>query len=130
MSKSPFIALKFPAVRLLMLSLFVAHTSNQMQIVAINWHMYEMTHSALSLGLLGLSGFLPIFFFSLIGGVLVDRFNKKTVLTIAQIVLALDALLLLLTTIFHMSSPAILYTVFALNSIVAVFSLPARQSML
>lgn len=129
-NNSAFVALRVPAVRLLAISLFVAHTSNQMQIVAINWHMYEQTHSALSLGLLGLSGFLPIFLFSLIGGTLVDRFNKKTVLNLAQVVLAINAFSLFLTTIFHIISPTVLYTVFALNSVVAVFSLPARQAML
>ncbi len=128
-SRSPFSALKFPAIRLLMLSLFVAHTTNQMQIVAINWHMYELTHSAISLGLLGLSGFLPILSFSLIGGTLVDRFNKKQVLTITQVILAANSLILLLTTLTHTVSPSVLYGVFALNSVVAVFSLPARQAM-
>lgn len=129
-SKSPFIAFQIPTIRLLAISLFLAQTSNQMQTVAINWHMYELTHSPLSLGLLGLSGFLPILSLSLVGGTLVDRFNKKTVLTIAQLVLALNAFLLFITTIFHIVNPTVLYSIFALISVVAVFSLPARQAML
>ena len=39
------------------------------QIVALNWHIYILTGSALALGLIGLVRVIPIIVFSLIGGV-------------------------------------------------------------
>lgn len=127
---SPFISLRYLNVRLLLFALFFSQASNQMQTVAINWHMYTLTHSAFNLGLLGLAGFLPIVIFSLVSGTLVDKHNKKKILVASQIILGINALLLFSTTIFHAVSPMYLYGTVALNAFIATFNTPSRQSIL
>jgi hypothetical protein len=42
-----------------------------MQVVAIHWHIYLLTHSAMALGFVGLTRVLPIIVFSM-WGVLAD----------------------------------------------------------
>ena len=48
-----------------------------MQVVAINWHIYLLTHSALALGFVGLTRVVPVIVFSMWGGVLADRADRR-----------------------------------------------------
>jgi len=65
-----------------------------MQVVALNWHVYLLTHSALALGFVGLTRVLPIIAFSLVGGVVADRRDRRRVMLAAQTGMALVALAL------------------------------------
>jgi predicted MFS family arabinose efflux permease len=70
----------------------------QMQAVAIGWQVYDLTGSALDLGLVGLTQFIPGFSLSLIVGQIADRYDRRTVLRICQGVEALVALALALAS--------------------------------
>src|SRR5690349_22906086 len=72
----------------------------QMQNVGIDWHIYVLTRSPLALGSLGLVRVLPIIFFSMWGGVVADRHDRKWVQFTTQGVMAIIALLLGLATFF------------------------------
>jgi hypothetical protein len=48
-----------------------------MQYVAINWHVYLLTKSALALGTVGLVRVVPIILCSLVGGVVADAVDRK-----------------------------------------------------
>jgi len=54
-------------------------TANQMLMVALSWQMYELTHSAWDLGLVGLLQFIPSLVFFLPAGHLVDRLKRSHV---------------------------------------------------
>ncbi|WP_202556059.1 MFS transporter [Paenibacillus silvestris] len=68
----------------------------QMLSVAIGWQMYELTHDAFSLGLVGLAQFLPMVLLTLVVGHFADRYDRRYIVFICQIVEAAMALLLLL----------------------------------
>ena len=65
-----------------------------MQIVAQGWLIYRLSHSALLLALDQFLGGLPIFLFSLIGGVVADRAERRKILLMSQYVQMASALLL------------------------------------
>src|SRR5665213_2354065 len=50
------------------------------QSVAVAWQVYQITHSALSLGYTGLALFLPGIFFVLPAGHVADRYDKRYVI--------------------------------------------------
>ena len=50
------------------------------QSVAVAWHVYQITHSALDLGYTGLALFVPGLFFVLPAGHVADRYDRKTVI--------------------------------------------------
>ena len=50
------------------------------QSVAVAWQVYQITHSALDLGLTGLALFLPGLFFMLAAGHAADRYNKRKII--------------------------------------------------
>ncbi len=63
--------------RLLFTTRTAANTANQMQAVAVGWLIYDLTGSAMALGLIGLVQFLPPLALSLIAGQVVDRSSRR-----------------------------------------------------
>ena len=58
--------------------------SRQIVAVAVGWQLYQMTGSALHLGLVGLAQFLPTALLTFHGGHVADRFDRKRVVQICQ----------------------------------------------
>jgi len=65
-----------------------------MQILAQSWLVYKLSNSSVYLGLDAFLGQIPIFLFSLFGGVFADRKSRRTLLLISQVVQMLCAFLL------------------------------------
>jgi len=65
-----------------------------MQIVAQGWLIYRLSHSAFLLALDQFLGGIPIFLFSLIGGVVADRTERRKILLVSQYMQMTSALLL------------------------------------
>ena len=65
-----------------------------MQIVAQGWLIYRLSHSAFLLALDQFLGGIPIFLFSLIGGVVADRVERRRILLASQYVQMATALIL------------------------------------
>jgi MFS family permease len=58
---------------------FLTGLAYQMQAVAIGWFVYDLTHSALALGLVGLAGFLPAMLSALVSGHVADAYERRLV---------------------------------------------------
>src|SRR5271163_2565933 len=85
--------------RLLFTTRTAANTANQMQAVAVGWLIYDLTGSALALGLIGLVQFLPPLSLSLIAGQVVDHYSRRLILNCCYVVeLAVTLGLLVLAT--------------------------------
>ncbi len=65
-----------------------------MQILAQSWLVYSLSKSSVYLGLDAFFGQIPIFLFSLFGGVFADRKNRRNILLISQVVQLACAFLL------------------------------------
>jgi MFS family permease len=123
-----FPALAYKDFRIFLPSQFISNTGSQMQFVALNWHIYELTHSPLALGLIGLLRFLPILLFSLIGGSVADAHNRKKVLYITESSLAVLSIILAYFTFTNTITPLIIFTITALTATCIAFEVPARQA--
>ena len=80
-----FSALRYREFRLLWFGAFASTTGTWMQTVAQSWVVYTLTGSAL---LLGVDGFLatgPMLFFSLFGGVIADRMERRKIMLVSQV---------------------------------------------
>jgi MFS family permease len=64
----------------------ISSTGTQMQIVAVAWQVFLLTHSAIALGLIGLFQAIPRIIFSLVGGMFADVFDRRKLLLVIQIV--------------------------------------------
>jgi len=60
--------------------------SSQIAAVAVGWQVYDMTGSAFQLGMVGLVQFLPMLLLVFAGGHTADRYDRRRVMQIAQVV--------------------------------------------
>jgi MFS family permease len=128
-AQRPYHVLRQRDFRLLWGSQFVSLTGTQMQVVALNWHVYLLTHSPLALGLVGLSRVIPTVVFSLWGGIVADRSDRKRVMFVAQTAMAVFSTVLAVMTLTGRSSLAVLYALNAATAAASTFDNPARQAL-
>ncbi|MEZ4515642.1 MAG: MFS transporter [Chloroflexota bacterium] len=139
-------ALQYRDYRLLWIGLFISTIGTQMQLVAVNWHVFDLLRGqtftinlfgrtidlgaeALGLGTLGLVRVIPIVLFALLGGMLADTHNRRTLLIRAQVVSGLIAgVLAILTITGHVTVPVIYLATSGLAA-VAAFANPSQQSL-
>ncbi|MBD0371683.1 MAG: MFS transporter [Pyrinomonadaceae bacterium] len=127
---SSFAALRHRDFRLLWLGQLISGTGSQMQLVAINWHVYILTKSPLALGIVGLVRVVPIIVCSLVGGVVADAVNRKRLMIVTQSVMLLSAAALAFATYSGLKSAWPLYLLTAISSAAVAFDNPARQAIL
>jgi MFS family permease len=77
-----------------LLSRSLSRFSSQIGAVAIGWQVYDMTGRAFDLGMVGLVQFLPTALLVFVAGQAADRFERKRVVQLCQVVEALTALFL------------------------------------
>ncbi len=58
----------------------------QMQSVIVGWQVYEITHDALSLGMIGLAEAVPFFVIALFAGHVADKVNRKQIIVLSNVV--------------------------------------------
>ncbi len=82
---------QYPAYRNFLIGRVLLAAARQMVAVAVGWQVYDLARetrsieeSAFLLGMIGLTMFLPVLLLSLIGGQVADRYNRKTILIIAN----------------------------------------------
>ncbi len=66
----------------------------QITAVVVGWHIYELTHDPLSLGLVGLAEVIPYFSCALFAGYAVDHHSRRMFGVLSGIMLFLNALML------------------------------------
>jgi MFS family permease len=102
----------------------------QMAGVAIGWQMYDLTHSPLALGFVGLVQFVPSLLLALYVGHAADRYDRRTIVAIAQALEALALLCLGVFSILHLiDRNSILLIVFLLG-IARAFEYTTFQTLL
>src|SRR5579872_1999271 len=89
-----FKAFQYRDFRLMWIGACTSSVGTWMQIVAQGWLIYRLSHSAFLLALDQFLGGIPIFLFSLIGGVVADRIERRKILLISQYIQMASATLL------------------------------------
>lgn len=113
-----------------LLSGILATIAFQMQVVAVGWQVYALSRSPLALGLVGLAEFLPALLLAFVVGHVVDRFNRRFILQICQVVRAVAMTVLAIATWRgHLSLPSIYLIVVGIGCANAFYA-PSRQSIL
>src|SRR5262245_45640712 len=89
---SPYAVLRNPNFLRYLVSRLIASLGQQMLTVAVGWELYERTHSALALGLVGLTQMVQMILFTLPAGHVADNFNRKRVVLAMTLMTALASL--------------------------------------
>src|SRR6058998_552815 len=80
----PYAVLRNRDFLLYLMARFIASLGQQMLTVAVGWELYERTHSALALGLVGLTQMAPMIVFTLLAGHVADNYNRKRVILLTS----------------------------------------------
>ena len=140
------VALRYRDFRFLWLGEMVSTTGSQMQLFAINWHIFELLRGqtfnltvfgsalelgaeAFGLGMLGLVRVLPIVLFALLGGMLADSLDRRQVMLWTRVISALVAAVLTALTLSEQIDVNSIYLLTALGAAATALDSPARQSI-
>ncbi|MGC2475722.1 MAG: MFS transporter [Candidatus Sulfotelmatobacter sp.] len=125
-----FKAFDYRDFRLMWIGACTSSIGTWMQIVAQGWLIYRLSHSSFYLGLDQFLAGLPIFLFSLIGGVVADRTERRKILIISQYIqMASAGALTILVTIGVVHVWEILCLSFV-SGLAQAFGGPAYQALI
>ena len=79
-------ALAFPLFRRYWLASFASVGATQLVILGQGWLIFELSGSALQLGVLGAAAALPNILMTLLGGVIADRFDRRRILMATSLI--------------------------------------------
>ncbi|MGI8906721.1 MAG: MFS transporter [Candidatus Sumerlaeaceae bacterium] len=81
--------------RVFQASKFISTIGWLMQVTAVGYQVYSITHSKLDLGYIGLASFLPAILFSLLTGHVADRFDRRGVMMVCMSIMIAGSLALM-----------------------------------
>ena len=125
----PFAALKFRDYRLFTIGRVVLSIGSQMQTVAIGWELYERTNSAIVLGGVGLAQVLPMIALTLITGHVADRRDRKLIMLLSVMLLALCSLALAVLS-YTKGAVFLIYACLVLTGVARAFLRPASDALM
>jgi MFS family permease len=126
---SPYAIFRNRDFTLFLVGRFIAVFGQQMLSVAVDWEIYERTHSTLALGLVGLSQMVAIVLWTLPAGYIADNFNRKRVILLMNLLICLSALSLTLISAFE-GSVACIYVCLTILGCAKTILWPANASFL
>jgi MFS family permease len=108
-----------------LVSLFGTH----MRIIAVSLQVFAITGSSAAVGLIGLAEIVPLIAFSIIGGPLVDTFDRRRIMAVTQTLLLVDSAALAAVTLTGDPSVMQIYVLVALASALTAIDHPARNAL-
>ncbi len=126
--RTTFSSLKIRNYRLYFIGQIVSLSGTWMQTVALGWLVLELTHSGTALGIVVALQFIPILILGPWGGLVADRYNKRTILYITQTAFGLLTLGVSILIFSGFVTITVLYLFALLFGIVRLFDNPARQT--
>jgi MFS family permease len=125
-----FASFRFRHYRTLWVAMALGFMGMMMQGVARGWLAYDLTGAHTAVGVVMLAWGIPQLGFSLLGGAIADRVDKRLVMIWTQVVIAATAFLTGAVITGGMISIAFLFVMGLVQGTVFAFNLPARQAAL
>jgi MFS family permease len=101
-----------------------------MQRIAMGWLVYRLTNSPFMLGGVGFAGQIPTFLLAPLGGVFADRWDRRRVLVVTQMLAMVQALVL---SVLVLTGTVVIWHIFVLSMFLGVINawdMPVRQSFM
>ncbi|MEL4105982.1 MFS transporter [Oscillospiraceae bacterium WX1] len=125
---NPFAALRHKSFLFYWIGMAVSTTGTWMQNIAQPWLAYRLTNSPFLLSLVSAMQYVPVLLFSLAAGVLIDRYNKKSLLFMTQTASLLITLITAVLSLFGVIRFWHLMVMSTLLGIVNTIDMPVRQA--
>lgn len=128
--KRPFLALEVPAYRNLWFGMLPGTLAMQMGMVTSGYVAYDISGSATAVGLVSTGWGVPMLLFGLVGGVVADRFPKRTILLATQSLIGVAATISAVLVLAGVIEIWQLILIAALQGMGFAFNMPARQAFI
>ena len=123
-------ALRYRNYRLFFGGQIVSLVGTWITTTATSWLVYRLTGSALLLGVVGFAGQFPAFLLGPFSGIVVDRWDKRRLLIVTQVISMLQSFALAALTLSgHITVEAIVL-LSVVQGLVNAFDMPGRQSFM
>lgn len=122
-------ALKHRNFALLWGGLIISIIGTQMQQWALFWHISQLSKDPIAVSIVGGVRFLAVLSFSLIGGLVADRYDRRKIMFITQSTSMMIAFVLGFLTLTGKIQLSHIYALTAIQASAMAFDLPARQSL-
>lgn len=123
-------ALRHRNFRLFFCGQLISLIGTWMDPVAESWLIYRLTGSSLLLGTVAFVGQIPIFLLMPIGGIVADRYDRRSILVATQASMMALTLVLAALTLMHVVQPWHVMVLGALIGVVSAFDIPVRQAFI
>src|SRR3954463_5810075 len=108
---------------------FLSNIGTWMQNVAQGWLVITLTNSSFWLGVVGFAGSIPFLMFTLFGGVIADRVNKRRLLLVTQTVMMVLAFVLAALTYFKVITVWSVAAIAFANGVAMAMNAPSYQAL-
>ncbi len=122
-------ALRHRQFTLIWVGLIISMVGSQMQQWALFWHISQLSRDPIAVSVVGGVRFAAVLAFSMLGGLVADRHNRRAILFLTQSISLLVALVLGLLTLLGAIQLWHIYLLTAIQAATMAFDLPARQSL-
>ena len=122
-------ALRHRDFRLFLVGQFVSLCGSWIQTVAQGWLVLQLTDSAFAVGLVTTLGSLPILLFTLYGGVVADRTDKRKLVLLLQCGMVLEAVALGVLTQLDLVTVEGVMVLAVFFGLLSAFEVPTRQAL-
>ncbi len=129
-SQGYFPAFRYRDFRLYWTSQIISHCGVWMQIMAQSWALYEITGSAIGVGLNGLFRAAPSFGFGFFGGAFADRYERKSIVLVTTLIQVILSFVLAYLAFTNALTAWSIYLITAANATVQAVGSPAQSAML
>ncbi len=122
-------ALRHRRFTLIWAGLIISQVGSQMQQWVLFWHISQLSRAPIAVSGIGGVRFAAVLAFSLVGGLVADRYDRRGILFLTQSISLLVALALGVLTLLHVIRLWHIYLLTAIQASAIAFDLPARQSL-
>jgi len=126
----PFRALRHADFRRFLTGQGISLVGTWMQSIAQGWLVLELTGSAFAVGITATLATLPVLFFTLYGGVVADRVDRRRFIMFLQAVMLVEAAVMAGLTLTHYITVEWIWGLAVLFGIATAFEVPTRQAFL
>ncbi|HLZ07479.1 MAG TPA: MFS transporter, partial [Chloroflexota bacterium] len=123
-------ALRGRDFRLFWFGAFVSNIGSWIQTIALSWLVLQLTNSPLALGVVSFAGTAPILALSLVGGVYVDRVDRRNLLRVTQSLLLVSATVLAILTLIGKIKVEYIVIISLINGTIMAANAPAWQTFI
>lgn len=122
-------ALRHRQFTLIWIGLIISMIGTQMQQWALFWHISQLSRAPIAVSIVGAVRFTAVLAFAMIGGLVADRYNRRTIIFITQSMSLAVALVLGVLTLLGTIKLWHIYLLTGIQATTTAFDLPARQSL-